>query len=377
MRKRGIPGEDDTLNAARSWWVPSEVPNLTTSCTSMSRKDSSLTRATKRLRVVLRPITWVVAHLVSLVTGIKDRKRQKEVLYRVIFETDTPAGKRFDVILICFILFSIVVTIVESIPWIRTSCHTLFLVAEWLTTLFFTAEYVLRLYCSPEPRKYALSVFGVIDFLATIPLYLMFFVTSAQYLIILRAFRLVRIFRVFKLFSFLSEGEQLIESLVASARKLLVFFLFILILCIAIGTLMFMFEGGRAGSEFRTIPDSIYWAIVTLTTVGYGDITPTTAVGRILSSLVMLLGYTIIAIPTGIVSVAMFRTVKGKKVLECPHCHTTDHKRSDRFCQHCGTPLIVPDEETDRITDALTGIPNEMSERFAEMKEEEKKHKNT
>lgn len=345
--------------------------HIETTSKNMDQKRNILRSAAAQAKRLTVPASWVVEKLTGLVTGIKDRNRQKEHLYTIIFETDTKAGKRFDVILICFILFSIAVTILESIPWFRATCHTLFLVAEWVTTLFFTAEYILRLYCSPEPRKYALSVFGVIDFLATIPLYLMFFVTSAQYLIVLRAFRLVRIFRVFKLFSFLSEGEQLIESLVASARKLLVFFLFILILCVAIGTLMFMFEGGEPGSQFRTIPDSIYWAIVTLTTVGYGDITPTTAVGRVLSSLVMLLGYTIIAIPTGIVSVAMFRTVKGKRVLECPHCHTTDHKRSDRFCQHCGTPLIVPDEETDRITDAITGIRNEESERFCETEREQ------
>lgn len=268
----------------------------------------------------------------------------KEKLHTVIFGTETKAGKTFDVILIAFIIFSILITIMESVNWFKTHCHTLFFVTEWVTTLFFTIEYVLRLYCSHHPRKYALSFYGIVDLLATLPFYLMFFFSSAQYLIVLRAFRLIRVFRVFKLFSFLSEGQQLVDSIVVSGRKLFVFFTFVFILTIAIGTLMYMVEGDVNGTQFKDIPTSIYWAVVTLTTVGYGDITPVTSIGRILSGIVMLLGYTIIAVPTGIVSVAMFKTTNNKLIIECPTCHTTDHGKDDNFCRHCGSPLYSPED---------------------------------
>ena len=277
---------------------------------------------------------------------VKNNQEWKDKLHTVIFGTDTPAGRMFDVVLIGLIIFSILITILESVEWFRVHLHTLFFVMEWVTTLFFTAEYLLRLYCTNDPKKYAFSFFGIVDLLATLPLYLMFFITSAQYLIILRAFRLIRVFRVFKLFSFLKEGQQLVESIIASGRKLFVFFSFVFILTIAIGTIMYMVEGDVPGSEFKNIPNSIYWAIVTLTTVGYGDITPVTGIGKLLSGIVMLLGYTIIAVPTGIVSVAMFKTVNGKKVIECPNCHTTDHTKDDNYCRHCGTPLYVKEEES-------------------------------
>ena len=276
---------------------------------------------------------------------VKNNQEWKDKLHTVIFGTTTPAGKLFDVILIGLIIFSILITILESVEWFRVHLHTVFFVMEWVTTLFFTAEYLLRLYCSHHPKKYAFSFFGIVDLLATLPLYLMFFITSAQYLIVLRAFRLIRVFRVFKLFSFLSEGQQLVESIIASGRKLFAFFSFVFILTIAIGTIMYMVEGDVPGSEFNNIPNSIYWAIVTLTTVGYGDITPVTGIGKLLSGIVMLLGYTIIAVPTGIVSVAMFKTVNGKKVIECPNCHTTDHTKDDNYCRHCGTPLFVKEKK--------------------------------
>ena len=162
---------------------------------------------------------------------------------------------------------------------------------------FFRLEYVLRLYCSPQPRKYALSFFGIVDLLATLPLYIGWLFGTARYLLVIRTFRLIRVFRIFKLFNYLNEGNFLLRSLVFSSRKIIVFFLFVLILVTSIGTLMYMIEGQRPGTSFNNIPNSIYWAIVTMTTVGYGDITPETPLGRFLSAIVMLLGYTIIAVP--------------------------------------------------------------------------------
>lgn len=231
----------------------------------------------------------------------------KHKIYVVIFESDTPAGKWFDVALIGFIVLSILVVIAESIQGWSAVIGPYLRFSEYVFTFFFTVEYLLRLYCSPRPRKYALSFFGIIDLLATLPLYIGWFFGTARYLLVIRTFRLIRVFRIFKLFNFLDEGNLLLHSLTYSSRKIIVFFLFVLILVISIGTLMYMIEGQRPGTAFDNIPNSIYWAIVTMTTVGYGDITPETPLGRFLSAVVMLIGYTIIAVPTGIVSASMMK----------------------------------------------------------------------
>lgn len=260
-------------------------------------------------------------------------------LYTVIFESDTRAGKLFDVALMVFILLSILLVVVESLEAVAERYRTLFWVLEYVFTIVFTLEYVVRIYCSPHPKRYIFSFFGIIDLLSTLPLYLGFVFHGARYLLIFRAFRLIRVFRVFKLFSFLSEGHLLLKSLYESSRKIIVFFLFVIILVVSIGTLMYMIEGQVEGTQFTDIPTSIYWAIVTMTTVGYGDITPITTIGRALSAFVMLLGYTIIAVPTGIVSAEMVKSYKRESEVVCRHCGKTGHESDASFCKYCGESL--------------------------------------
>ncbi|WP_455672281.1 ion transporter [Phocaeicola sp.] len=263
----------------------------------------------------------------------------KHKIYVIIFESDTPAGKLFDVALIWFIVLSILVVIVESIQGWAAIIGPYLRVSEYIFTFFFTVEYVLRLYCSPHPRKYALSFFGVVDLLATLPLYIGWFFGAARYLLVIRTFRLIRVFRIFKLFNFLDEGQLLLRSLANSSRKIIVFFLFVLILVISIGTLMYMIEGQQPDTSFNNIPNSIYWAIVTMTTVGYGDITPETPLGRFLSAVVMLIGYTIIAVPTGIVSASMMREHRRREIMKCPHCGKDGHEEGAAYCKYCGGKL--------------------------------------
>lgn len=252
--------------------------------------------------------------MTKIIQRLKERVRRflhdeelKRRLYNIIFESDTPAGKTFDVALIFSILASVLLIVVESLEGIPSWLHTPFVVLEYVFTAFFTFEYLTRVYCSPRPHQYIFSFFGIIDLLATLPLYLGFFFSGARYLLVIRTFRLIRVFRIFKLFKFLKEGERLLLALRDSSQKIGVFFLFVVILVTAIGTLMYMVEGRAPGTQFTNIPNSIYWAIVTMTTVGYGDITPVTPVGRFLSAIVMLIGYTIIAVPTGIVSASMVK----------------------------------------------------------------------
>lgn len=266
-------------------------------------------------------------------------KELKQKLYIIIFESDTPAGKLFDVALIVCITFSILLVILESLQSLPSYLTIPFIILEYLFTAFFTFEYVTRIYCSPQPKKYVFSFFGIIDLLATLPVYLAFFLPGARYLLVIRAFRIIRVFRIFKLFTFWMEGERLLTSLKESSKKIAVFFLFVVILVISIGTLMYMIEGTQPDTQFNNIPNSIYWAIVTMTTVGYGDITPITPLGRFLSACVMLIGYTIIAVPTGIVSVSMMKEYKKMKDVQCPNCHKTGHDENAKFCKYCGFPL--------------------------------------
>ena len=255
--------------------------------------------------------------------------KDKERLYNIVFNSDTKAGKAFDISVMIAIVLSLIVAFIETKPAVMGRFKDVLTILEYILTFFFTIEYILRLYCSPRPKDYALSFFGVIDLLATLPLYLSFIpcLSSARYFFILRVFRLIRIFRVLKLFAFINEGYLLLQSIRLSLRKILVYFLFVLILVTIIGTLMVI------------VDTSIYWAIVTLTTVGYGDITPVTLVGRLLSSIVMILGYTIIAVPTGIVSATMIDESKRKgKNGRCPRCNEkTDLKAN--YCKHCGERL--------------------------------------
>lgn len=263
----------------------------------------------------------------------------KHKLYVIIFESDTPAGKRFDVALIVCILLSILLVVVESLKGLPVFLVVPFIILEFIFTGFFTFEYLTRIYCSPHPRKYIFSFFGIVDLLATLPLYIGILLPGARYLLVIRAFRLIRVFRVFKLFNFWVEGEMLLRSLRESSKKIAVFFLFVVILVTSIGTLMFMIEGSQESTQFNNIPNSIYWAIVTMTTVGYGDITPVTPLGKFLSACVMLIGYTIIAVPTGIVSVSMMKEYRRQQNMECPECHKSGHEESASFCKYCGHKL--------------------------------------
>ena len=277
--------------------------------------------------------------------NLMDNKALKRRIYDIIFESDTPSGKAFDVALMVFIVLSILLVIVESIRGMPESVTPCLRVMEYVFTFFFTLEYLLRLYCSPNPRKYALSFFGIVDLLATLPLYVSWVFGPARYLLIVRTFRLIRVFRIFKLFNFLSEGNLLLRSLAASSRKLIVFFLFVLIMVIALGTLMYMVEGQEPHTPFTDIPTSIYWAVVTMTTVGYGDIAPMTTLGRFLAAIVMLLGYTIIAVPTGIVSATMVEENRKKTLRHCPNCGRSGHGDQADYCQFCGAELEIQQDK--------------------------------
>ena len=286
-------------------------------------------------RIFFHTIPLYTANLMrKIIETIKDKKR----LYSIIFESDTPAGKTFDVAVIVAISVSLIVMFIESMPHVVGYYKDALETVEAILTLFFTVEYALRLWCSPSRREYATSFFGVIDLLAILPPYLTIIFPAARYMLILRAFRFIRVFRIFKLFSFINEGYLLLESIRRSRVKILVYFLFVCILVVCIGTLMYIIEGGN-DENFRDLPTSIYWAIVTLTTVGYGDITPATPVGRFLASLVMVLGYTIIAVPTGIVSATMIDVTKDKvEDGKCPRCGG-EVGSADRYCRHCGERL--------------------------------------
>lgn len=266
----------------------------------------------------------------------------KRRLYVIIFESDTPLGKAFDVALLWAILLSIVLIMVESIPAIPDWMNSFLVIWEYIFTGFFTIEYIARIYCSPDPRKYITSFFGIIDLLSTMPFYLGLFFSASRYLMVLRTFRLIRVFRVFKLFSFLEEGDKLLKSLKLSFPKIMVFFLFVVIMVISLGTMMYMVEGSQPGTPFTDVPTSIYWAVVTMTTVGYGDIVPVTLIGRILSAVVMLLGYTIIAVPTGIVSAQFSRdSLHGDsddKKSKCKECGSTLPDNA-HYCPFCGNEI--------------------------------------
>ncbi len=259
-------------------------------------------------------------------------------LYVIIFQSDTPSGKLFDVVLLLVVLLSILLIAIESMQGIPLVLKKVFIVLEYFFTFFFSVEYILRLYCSPNRRAYVFSFFGIIDLLSTLPMLIGWIVGPVRYLMVLRTFRLIRVFRVFKLFSFLSEGDMLLRSLAMSFQKIMVFFLFVVIMVVSLGTLMYMVEGNVEGTEFKDVPTSIYWAVVTMTTVGYGDIAPVTALGRFLSMLIMLTGYTIMAVPTGIVSAQFIhdRQVAQEPKRKCHECGSPMPEDA-KYCPFCGT----------------------------------------
>ena len=261
-------------------------------------------------------------------------------LFIIIFGTDTRLGRLFDVVLLYMILASILLVMLESVQSISSRYEELFYILEWLFTIFFSIEFLLRLWISRKPFNYLFSFFGIVDFIAVIPTYLTLFFVGGSYLVVIRAVRLLRVFRILKLSRQLSESRVLVKALVSGRHKILVFLGGVLTLVIIMGTLMYLIEGSENG--FDSIPRSIYWAIVTTTTVGYGDIYPVTVFGQILAAILMLMGYAIIAVPTGIVSSELNKTsqksARKKKVI-CSSCGKRKHNFKAKFCARCGTLL--------------------------------------
>lgn len=263
--------------------------------------------------------------------------RQK--LHEIIYESATPAGKAFDVTLLFLIFSSIIVVMLDSSPKWHSLYGELFLKIEWGFTILFTLEYFLRLICIKRPLKYVVSFFGIIDLLSIVPGYASLFLAGSQSLLVFRALRLLRIFRIFKLTHYITEMRFLALALKGSMKKISIFMLTVLTLVIIMGSLMYLVEGGANG--FSTIPDSIYWAIVTITTVGYGDISPVTALGKFVASAIMLMGYAIIAVPTGIITteMAMAMMTKGETQEVCPSCGREGHDKNAVYCKFCGGKL--------------------------------------
>jgi voltage-gated potassium channel len=266
----------------------------------------------------------------------------KETLYIVIFGTHTRAGKLFDLALIAVIICSLLVLILGSIPEIANQWHNSLREFEYFFTFLFTIEYLLRLYCSPKPAAYARSFYGVIDFLAVLPTYLSFLFPSASFIGVIRLLRVMRIFRILKLVRYLQDSNILLRSLLGARRKILIFFSSVCILVTIFGSIIYVIEGPENG--FTSIPQSIYWAIVTITTVGYGDVVPHTILGKAVAAITMLLGYSIIAVPTGIISAELQQEIKAhKQLVKCPNCSRSGHESDALFCKHCGSELADPD----------------------------------
>ncbi len=268
----------------------------------------------------------------------KPTKNWQEKLHEVIYEADTPAGKLFDVVLLFVIIASIILVMLESVPSIDAKYHDALDKAEWVITILFTLEYIARIISVKKPMHYITSFYGIIDLLSTIPKYLSLIFAGTHALVALRALRLLRVFRILKLGRYLGASKNLMLALQASRAKISVFLLVVIILCIILGTIMYMIEGEENG--FKSIPKSVYWCIVTLTTVGYGDIAPQTPLGQFIASLIMILGYGIIAVPTGIVTSEMTKEKSiDTNTQACPHCAVEGHKDSAEFCYNCGENL--------------------------------------
>jgi voltage-gated potassium channel len=271
-------------------------------------------------------------------TGTRHQESLRRRVEEIVFGHDTAAGKAYDVALIVAILASVAVVMLETVADLHREWRGALRAAEWFFTLLFTAEYLVRLWCTRQPLRYARSFFGIVDLLSVLPTYLSVLLPGAQALLTVRALRLLRIFRVLKLGEYTSEASHIGHALARSRQKITVFLASVLTLVLVLGSLMYLVEG--PGNGFTSIPRSVYWAIVTLTTVGYGDITPHTVAGQVLASLVMILGYGIIAVPTGIVTVEMGRTTgPAPSGRTCHRCGLSPHDADARHCKRCGEPL--------------------------------------
>lgn len=267
---------------------------------------------------------------------VPEDKLWKRFLYRVIYRADTKLGKLFDITLLSLILTSTAIIMMESVPQLDKKFHYTFLVLEWIISIFFTIEYWMRISVVKNKKNYIFSFFGIIDFLALVPFYLSFFFPITKYFLIFRMLRMLRIFRIFNLLDFMNDGYLIVRALKNSSRKIYIFLLFLIIFSVIVGSLMFMVEGGRPG--FETIPQAIYWAVVTVTTVGYGDVSPITPMGKFFAVILMLAGYSIIAVPTGIVTAEM-RNKRQNLEKICDQCGNEDIDDDARYCKQCGKKL--------------------------------------
>jgi len=263
--------------------------------------------------------------------------------FHIIFGHEDAAGRRFDVLLIVAILGSIAVAVFDTVASAHTKYGAIFYALEWAFTLAFTLEYVMRILVVDRPWRYVRSFFGAVDLLAVLPTWISLIAVGSQYLLVVRALRILRIFRILKLTRYVGEADLLWYTLVRARRKVLVFFSVILTLVLIFGALMYLIEGPEDG--FTSIPTSMYWAIVTMTTVGFGDITPKTALGKLVTSLIILIGYSIIAVPTGIFTAELAAGMRAKrKHVSCTHCGQSDHESDADYCRLCGTELHVPEK---------------------------------
>ena len=261
----------------------------------------------------------------------------RDTLHEIIFGAETPAGKWFDILLIVCILASVLAVMLDSVAEVNNQYGSLLYSIEWFFTIIFTIEYILRLACVDRPQLYATSFFGIVDLLAIVPTYISLFIPGSEYFLVIRILRILRIFRVLKLVQYMSEALLLMRALRASGRKIIVFLFTVITLVIIFGSMMYLIEGAENG--FTSIPRSIYCAIVTLTTVGYGDISPQTNIGQMLAACIMILGYSIIAVPTGIVTVELSHLSSKKATKSCTDCSAEGHDNDADFCKYCGAKL--------------------------------------
>lgn len=265
-------------------------------------------------------------------------------LHDIIYEADTPLGKLFDVVLLILIMLSVIFVMMESVTSIDEQFHEFLYIGEWVITIFFTFEYIARIITVKKPFRYIFSFYGIIDFLSTIPLYLSFILVGSNYLLTVRALRLLRVFRILKITRYIGESNKLKRALLHSRAKIFIFLFAVLIISIIAGTIMYLVEGEENG--FESIPHSVYWCIVTLTTVGYGDISPATPLGQFIASIIMILGYGIIAVPTGIVTAEYTKADRNVDVntLCCVNCNESHHADNARFCHKCGEKFNLGEE---------------------------------
>lgn len=274
------------------------------------------------------------------------RRNWRTVLHEIIYEADTPLGKLFDIILLILILLSVIFVMLESVRSLDVKYHEYLYVGEWVITIFFSFEYIARIVTVKKPFKYIFSFYGIIDFISIIPLYLSFILAGSSYLLTIRALRLLRIFRILKITRYIGESNKLKRALINSRAKIFIFLFAVLIISIIAGTIMYLVEGEENG--YASIPKSVYWCIVTLTTVGYGDISPATPLGQFIASIIMIMGYGIIAVPTGIVTVEYSKADRhiDTNTQNCPNCNESHHKDKAKFCHSCAAELN-PSEDPD------------------------------